>query len=281
MRRSTALLIAALCAPASAHAGKAFDTEAASGNDLLETLGHGAEEFRLDATKEIKRRCIVEADAPLAGLAESDPSRRVRLSALVALDHCAMPSALTTAEAVALVDFDAGNRRKALAVIERRGTARSAPVLSQVLLGDPDLQTARKAAVVLRSQAWSGAEPVQEEVAATSPDRVTRTNAAHALLILDRARYTALFHDRLRKEPDARARRDLVEILEKEPTPGDKDILVTMLDDDDPHVARHAARALVRLGDPSVAAILKAKSLDVRDRKVAEEFAEAASLLGG
>lgn len=281
MRRIVLLSILLLCLPSAALAGKAFDPEAASGNDLLGYLDHGSWDFRLDASKEIKKRCIEEADSKLATMVEADPNAKVRVAALVALSHCDMPSALLAAETMALVDSEAAHRRKAVGVIEKKGTARSAPVLSQVLKGDPDTETQRKAAVVLRHKAWRGAEPVQEELAFSSKDRGVRVNAIWALLLIDRDRYTELFHTRLRTEPDEKGRLDLVKVLARSPTAADRDVLIEMLDDDYSHVARHAARALVNLGDRSVAEILKAKSMDVRDRKVAEEFAEAAEKLGG
>ena len=283
MRRFVPLLIALVFSlpAASAHAGKAFDVDTASNNDLLGYLDHDSWDFRYDAAREIKRRCVDEADARLSAIVETDPNAKVRLAALTALAHCNMPSALVSAEMASLVDAEESHRRKAISIIEKKGTARSAPVLSQVLVGDPDLDTQRKAAQVLRQKAWTGAEPVQKEVAFSSTDRGIRVNAIWALWRIDRDKYTELFHQRLRTEPDAKARRDLVELIEKLPKAADRDVLVEMLDDDDPHVARHAARALVGLGDRSVAEILRAKSMDVNDRKVAEEFEEAAEKLGG
>lgn len=265
----------------SALAGKAFDVDTASNNDLLAYLDHGSWDFRYDAAREIKRRCVEQADAQLAAIVETDPSAKVRLAALTALAHCNMPSSLVSAEMASLVDAEESHRRKAISIIEKKGTARSAPVLSQVLLGDPDPGTQRKAAQVLRQKAWTGAEPVQKELAFSSSDRAIRVDAIWALWRIDRDKYTELFHQRVRTEPDAKARRDLVELIEKLPKAADRDVLVEMLDDDDPHVARHAARALVTLGDRTVAEILRAKSMDVRDRKVAEEFEEAAEKLGG
>ena len=281
MRRITLLFVLLLAIPTSAWAGKAFDADATSGNELLGYLDHGSWDFRYDAAREIKRRCIMEANDALAALAENDPNAKVRSAAITALDHCGMDATIVTAEAMSLVDSEPSHRRKAIAIIEKKGTQRSAPVLSQVLKGDPDVETQRKAAVVLRHKAWTGAEPVQEEAAFASQDRDIRLNAIWALLRIDRARYTALFHERMRTESDDKARLDLVKVLEKEPTAADRDALVQMLDDGYAHVARHAARALVKLGDRSVAEVLRSKSMDVKDRKVAEEFAEAASLLGG
>jgi HEAT repeat protein len=276
------LLVFVLSLPAgSALAGKAFDVDSASNNDLIGYLAHDSWDFRYDAAREIKRRCVEEADQQLAAIVEMDPNAKVRLAALTALVHCDMPSALVSAEMASLVDAEESHRRKAISIIEKNGTARSAPVLSQVLKGDPDIDTQRKAAQVLRQKAWTGAEPVQKELAFSSEDRTIRVNAIWALWRIDRDKYAELFHERLRTEPDAKARRDLVELIEKAPRAGDKDVLVEMLDDDDPHVARHAARALVGLGDRSVALVLRAKSMDVNDRKVAEEFEEAAEKLGG
>ena len=133
MRWIVLTLVFALSLPVVALAGRAFDPKTTSGNQLLEHLNHGAWDFRLDAAKEVKRRCITAADAQLAGLAKKDPNTKVRLASLEALDHCDMESALAAAEAVALVDSESHHRRKAISVIEEKGSERSGPVLARVL----------------------------------------------------------------------------------------------------------------------------------------------------
>jgi HEAT repeat protein len=88
-------------------------------------------------------------------------------------------------------------------------------------------------------------------------------------------------HAILLEAGDENLRYDIVRMIESAPSRDDRDALIEALNDRNPHVARHAARALVRVGDRSVAPILRSKALDATDRKVAEEFNVAASRLGG
>ena len=280
MHRIAFTLVFALSFPAAAHAGKTFDPDRTSGNQLLEYLDHGAWDFRLDAAKEIKRRCITAADAQLATLVDKDPNTKVRLASLVALDHCRMESALVAAEAAALVDSEAHHRRKAISIIEEKGNERSGPVLAQVLEGDPDVDTREKAATVLRKRAWKGAEVVQEAVAKSAQRASLRVECVHGLLVLD-TKYRSVLHAVTRTETNDKTRLAFVKLMESEPRAEDKGVLLEMLDDGYSHVARHAARALGNLGDRSVAPVLRDKSMAVTDRKVAEEFAEQATRLGG
>ncbi len=280
MRRIVLTLVIALSFPAAAYAGKAFDPDTTSGNQLLEYLDHGAWDFRVDAAKEIKRRCIVAADAQLAALAEKDPNTKVRLASLEALDHCGMESALVAAEAAALVDSESAHRRKAISIIEEKGNERSGIVLAQVLEGDPDLDTREKAAKVLRMRAWKGAELVQEAVAKSAERASLRLECVRGLLAVD-TKYRSVLHVVTRTEANDKIRLALVKIMEDGPRAEDKDVLIQMLDDGYSHVARHAARALGNLGDRSVAPVLRDKAMAVTDRKVAEEFAEQATRLGG
>lgn len=274
-------LFLTLLLPGLAFAGKAFDVEHTSSAELIEYLDHGAWEFRYDAARELERRCVPQADEKLAALVELEPNNKVRLAAMVTLEKCKHESALLAAETMSLVDSEDSHRQKAIAIIEKLGNERSGPVLSQVLKGDPEEDVRLKAAKVLRKRAWKGAEPVQEEIARRDPSRELRQEAVLGLMMVDPDRYRPLLHELLTKDADERLRRELVEWIEKRPKAADKDALVLALDDVNPHVARHAARALVRLGDRSVAEVLREKALHVADRKVAEEFSDAAARLGG
>ncbi|MCO4773136.1 MAG: HEAT repeat domain-containing protein [Deltaproteobacteria bacterium] len=273
-------LLLALALPGAASAGKAFDASTTSGNQLMDYLDHGAWDFRYDAAREIEHRCIREADAKLAALVEEDPNTKVRLASLTALTTCRMDSTLVAAETMSLVDSELAHRKKAIAIIEKLGNERSGPVLAQVLRGDPDEAVQLKAAVVLRKRAWRGAEPVQKELAFSAGTGALRVECVRGLVVVD-AKHRPLFHKLLRSDPEDKVRLSLVRILEEAPRPEDKDVLIEMLDDGYSKVQRHAARALGNLGDRSVAPILRDKALAVTDRKVAEEFAEVATRLGG
>jgi HEAT repeat protein len=278
MPKKPLLCLVALLLPATASARKAFDTEAATGNEIIEYLSHGSWEYRYDAAGEVKARCIVEAEKKLAEMAEQDENNRVRRAALEALQHCRMPSAVAAAEAVALVDADVDVRGKALGIIEASGSARSAPVLGQAVVGDPDAGLRKKAAEILRKRAWKGAEASLEKGTA-DPDRDVRLASLFALQAVGSPKASGLILGAL-KDADVEVRREVIRRMEEAPRAEWKDGMVSALDDGDEYVARHAARALVRLGDRSVAKTLREKALGA-PRKVAEEFAEAAANLGG
>jgi HEAT repeat protein len=281
MTRRLVPLLMALLLPTAAHAGKAFDPDATSSQALLDYLDHGDWEFRLDAVRAVRTRCLAEAEGRLATMVESDPAGKVRHAAVVTLADCGMDSAVNAAEMASLMDAEPSTRRKAIAVLERIGTERSGPILAQVVRGDPDLGTRRKAATVLRKRAWRGAEPVQEIVAFDGEDPDLRLECVRGLIALDAVRYRRVLHDALASEPDDGAHLALTRAVEAAPLPADRDVLLGLLDDRNPHVQRHAARALGTLGDRTVAPILRQKSENAADPRVAEEFAEIATSLGG
>lgn len=243
------LLLAVLAFPSTAAAGKAFDQDEVTGRELIAFLDHDSWRYRNDACEELADRRIVQAADKMVELAARDPSDRVRRACLEALDDLDSDKLVPAAETMALGDPDDGNRRSALAQIEDHGNERSAPVLARVLLSDADADTRRKAAVILGKKNWrAGFDAIRAAAIQDANDDV---------------------------------RIAAVDALGRHPGADDRDALVTCLDDRDEHVQRRAARALVTLGDRSVAPLLRDKALDAKDADVAEEFNEAAERLGG
>ncbi len=252
MRTALLVVTAALLCPVSAMAGKAFETDQVSGRQLIEYLDHPDWRFRNDACEEIGERKLTQAEEKVLELTSTDPSERVRRECLEALDEAGSGKLVPAAETMALKDTDVGNRKKAIAEIEDHGTPRSAPVLAKVMTDDLDADVREKAMKVLGKRGWWRTDEVRP-----------------------------LFHKTLLEDPDEDLRLDVCEYIEEQPEKADRDALVQALDDANPHVQRHAARALIKIGDRSVAPILREKALDATDGKVAEEFNEAASRLGG
>jgi HEAT repeat protein len=278
---STGLAVAlSVLAPASARAGKAFDTDDATGEQLLQYLDHADWHFRYDAAGEIADRKLIQAEGQLIKLATEDANKRVRRAALVALGKCGSAKTVPTAEYVALQDADPGNRKEGLAWIARQGNTRSVPILARALADDPEPGLREKAADVLGDKMWEGAEAEIIHAATEDPEPGVRNAARRALIRLGSPDLRQVLHRIMAEDPEPGVRRDVVELFEKSPTSADRDALVKALDDRDDHVARHAARALARLGDRSVAPILREKALG-RSEKVAEDFNEAAGKLGG
>jgi HEAT repeat protein len=149
-------------------------------------------------------------------------------------------------------------------------------------LDHPDWRFRLDATDEIADRKIAQAKPKLEELASSDPSDRVRRAALDALMDefggpSDRS----VLHAILLEAGDENLRYDIVRMIESAPSRDDRDALIEALNDRNPHVARHAARALVRVGDRSVAPILRSKALDATDRKVAEEFNVAASRLGG
>lgn len=276
------LLFAAalLSLPGTAGAG-AFDADETSGLELIEYLNHPDWHFRHDACDEIADRRMNQAEDQVILLALEDPHEKVRRKCLVALQKTGSKKILPAAETMLLDDTDAGNRKYAAGLVEDLGNDKSGAVLAQVILSDSDAGVRKKAVVIVRKRGWKDAGGALKSAAIDDLDKGVRTEAREALVRWDDPGLREVLHRIMLEDPDPGVRRDMVEELEDHPKPADRDALIKALDDLDAGVARHAARALARLGDRTVAPILRSKALEVSDQKVAEEFNEAAEKLGG
>ncbi len=277
----TLLLTAALLAiPDSADAG-AFDADETSGIQLIEYLDHPDWHFRHDACDEIADRRMTQAEDQMIQLAIDDGHEKVRRRCMISLKETGSKKVLPAAEMMLLQDTDPGNRKYAAALVEDLGNDKSGAVLAQVILDDSDAGVRKKAVVIVRKRGWTSAGDAVKKAAVDDADKGVRAEARETLLRWDDPDLRAVLHEIMLKDPDAGVRRDIVEEIEERPRKADRDALIAALDDRDPHVQRHAARALARLGDRTVAPILRQKALEVSDQKVAEDFNEAAAKLGG
>ncbi len=283
MSRSLAGALAALVClsvPDAAEAGR-FNCSKGSGIEVIDHLLDPDHKVRHDCIDEAEDRRLIQAEENLAHLVQNDHLADVRVSALVALEKLGSQHLIPSAEHLAINDPDNGNRGKALRLIEKFGNESSVPALTHVLVNDVEASLRRKAAVIIGNRKWKAAEPALVEHGLADPDSAVMIEAAIAVVEFANPTARPYVHPILLEHPDERMREKVVRAIEKLPLAGDRDALVTALDDMNPHVARHSARALVRLGDKSVAPILREKAMVVRDGKVAEEFNEAALHLGG
>jgi HEAT repeat protein len=149
-------------------------------------------------------------------------------------------------------------------------------------LDHPDWRFRVDATVEIAERRIVQAKPLLEELAADDPyDRVRRVALKALMDVFGGPSDRRILHEILLEANDPDFRYEIVRLIEDSPRAADRDALIAALSDDNPHVARHAARALVRIGDRDVAPILREKAMDVADRKVAEELNIAASRLGG
>jgi HEAT repeat protein len=275
------LLILAMALPAPALAGKAFDTGDVTGRQLIDYLDHPDWRFRHDSCEEIGDRKLVQAEEQLIPLAIEDDNERVRRVCLEALKRIGSGKIVPAAETMLLDDPDAGNRKYAIGLVEDLGNDKSGAVLAQVILSDSEAGLRKKAVVIARKKGWVDAVDAMTKAAVEDADEGVREEAREALADMGGEGFRKVLYRILLEDPDVGARRDVVEMLEDKPRKEDRDTLIRALDDADTHVARIAARALVKIGDRTVAPILREKALDATDSKVAEELNEAAERLGG
>jgi HEAT repeat protein len=161
---------------------------------------------------------------------------------------------------------------------------------------DPDLVSGRQLLDYLDHPDWrfrldatdevarrriAQAKPKLEELIASDPSARVRTEALDAVMeVFGGPSNRGVLYALAGTAPDDKLRLRAIKFMERAPHAEDRAALLDALDDPYSHCARHAARALVRLGDRDAGRVLRDKALDATDRKVAEEFSEAAARLG-
>jgi HEAT repeat protein len=279
MKRALISLLLVLMMVSPAWAKKAIPVDDMSAMELLQSLEHRDWRVRLDATEELGKRNVLEAEGPFIRLATEDSEPRIRKLVVKMLVRMRSAKALPVGEALVLQDPDVGVRKESLAAIERYGSARSGPIVGAVAAEDPDSGIRRKALKILGGKGWTTANDRVVE-ALDDPDEKVRREAVSTLVRVAGPAERPHLHQLLLKASDEDTRYDVVRALEENPTAEDFDALIKALDDSHEGTARHAARALTKLGDRRAGPILREKSLQTKDEKVAEDFAEAAARLG-
>ena len=211
---------------------------------------------------------------------EFDPLRRsdgrVRRTGLIVLERLGAPEMLSVAQQSLLTDPVSANRQKSLRLVELYGGQDSQEVLGQVIAEDQDADIRRKAIIIAGKKQWKGIEPILVDKGLKDPDPDVVLEAARAIVRMGNPDSRPFIHDLMVHSPHSRTREWVVRAVEEAPMALDRDPLIQCLDDPDPDAARHAARALRNLGDPSVAPILREKAMAAREPAIAEEFSAAA-----
>lgn len=269
------LLLALLVLAPSASAAR-FKASKATGNELVACLDAQKPDIQEDCLVEIAERRLVQASPKVSTLAIESSSPDVRHRALAVLEKLGAPELLPTSHQAALTDPVAKNRAKALRLIELFGGVDSQDVVAQVIAEDADADIRRKAVVIATNKSWSELEPLLADKGLKDPDPQVSLEAAKAVVKFGNPDSRPLIHGLMLSAPDPKTREWVIRSVESAVMPLDKDTLIQCLDDDHPHAARHAARALKNLGDPAVAPILRDKAMAASDPAVAEEFSAAA-----
>jgi HEAT repeat protein len=278
MRFSLVLIAATIGLAGVAHADP-FVVKKASDDELVACLERPSAELRVECIAYIERRGLVDRQAVLIDAAASDEASEVRLAALEALRGMEAPGLVTAASHMALEDAVASNRAKALGVIEKDLGDDAAQVVVRAM-GDADATLARKAVIIVGKRGFSEGEPWLVQHGVTHGEPAVVEQAWKTLTLLGNPDLRPKIHQALSsgnesvRKAIARAMRDTV-------LPADRDALIGALDDANTHVARDAAKALVALGDASVAPILREKAASAADPSVQGDFEKSADKLEG
>ncbi len=278
MRPSLALVACCLCYASAALAGD-INPKKATEPELVACLEDPSVELRLACVDQLGRRGLVSQQGPLLAAAKGDGAPKVRVAALDALQDLEAPHLAAAAEHMVAHDPERANRAHALAVIERDCADSSAPAVVAAM-ADEDPTIARKAVIIVGKRGFSEGEPWLVEQGVDHPEQAVMVQAWKTLTRLGNPDHRPMVHRALASGEEA-VRKAVVRALRDTVLPQDRDALVGALDDPNTHVARDAAKALVGLGDPSVASVLREKAASTADEAVKGDFEKCADKLEG
>lgn len=276
MRASVIFALGALALTSAAFADD-FRPKKASDDQLVACLERPSAELRIECIETMERRGLTDRQDVLVRAAKADAAPEVRLAALEALRGMQAPSLADAAGHMVASDAVTSNRAHALGVIEKDCEASSAPVVVAAM-ADSDATIARKAVIIVGKRGFSEGEPWLVERGVGHAEPAVAEQAWKTITRLGNPDLRPMIHDALAtgnesvRKAVARAMRDTV-------LPVDKDALIGALDDSNTHVARDAAKALVELGDASVAPILREKAAAAVDPSVQGDFEKSAAKL--
>ncbi len=277
--RAPVLTVFALALAAGPVLAGGFKARKASDEELAACLSDADPELRADCAEEIGSRALLDNADRLLVVAKQDAAPRVRSAAIAALEEMGAQTLAAAAEHMAVNDGDAGNRAKALSIIEKHLSEASAPAVIQAMQ-DSDPAIRRKATIIVGKRAFSAGEPWLVEHGVSDEDQKVVLEAWKAIVRLGNPEHRPAVHNALATGSEE-VRRAIARGMRDQVLPVDKDALVGALDDANTHVVRDAAKALVELGDASVAGILRQKAEASSDEDVRKDLSSAASKLGG
>ncbi len=272
-------IVFALCALAASGSALAddFRPKKASPEELVACLERPSAEIRIECIEYLADRGLVEHQDALVQASMLDQAPKVRLAALKGLRELEAPGLAQAASTMALSDAATSNRAHALGVIEKELGDESASVVVKAM-ADADATIARKAVIIVGKRGFSEGEPWLLEHGTQHSEPAVVEQAWKSLTRLGNPDLRPKVHQALANGSEsvrkavARAMRDTI-------LPIDRDALIGALDDSNSHVARDAAKALVALGDASVAPILREKAASAVEDSVRGDFEKSAAKL--
>lgn len=276
MRR---LALASLCLlPALASAGGIKPSKATEA-ELATCMRDPDAALREACAEAIGERGLGGMADVLLEASEKDENARVREAALDALLDIASPLLAQAAALMVARDALPANRAHALAVIERHLGDSAAPSVIKAMQ-DQEPSIRRKAIIIVGKRGFSAGEPWLVEQGVNDAEPAVVVEVWEALVRLGNPDLRPRVHEALASGPEA-VRKSIARVLREKVTPADRDALIGALDDACPNVARDAAKALVELGDTSVAPILREKAATATDEAVRKDLEKCALELGG
>jgi HEAT repeat protein len=274
-------LIITLCSLGIASVASAQDIKPkkASELELVACLDNPSVELRIACADQLGSRGLVSQQDALVAVARDDAQASVRLAALEALREMQAPSLAKAAEHMVLSDEVTSNRAHALGVIEKDCGDEAAGVVVQAM-ADADATIARKAVIIVGKRGFSAGEPWLAEHGVQHSEPAVVEQAWKSLTRLGNPDLRPKIHQALASGNES-VRKAIARALRDTVLPMDKDALIGALDDSNIHVARDAAKALVELGDASVAPILREKAAAAADESVRGDFEKSAAKLEG
>jgi len=276
MRASSILTLAGLALAGTALADD-FEPKKASDDDLVACLERPEVELRIECSAYMARRGLVDRQDALIQAAMMDKAPKVRLAALQALRDLEAPGLMKAAATMALSDALTSNRAHALGVIEKDGGEGAAGVVVEAM-ADDDATIARKAVIIVGKRGFSEGEPWLMEHGIQHAEPAVVEQAWKTITRLGNPDLRTQVHKAL-TEGNESVRKAVARAMRDTVLPADKDALIRALDDSNTHVARDAAKALVALGDASVAPVLRQKAAAAVDESVQAGFDKAAAKL--
>ncbi len=258
----------------------AFDADEATEPQLVEALEDVDPGTRRDALEELGKRGLLQHEAAIVDVALTDPDPQVRRAAMASLEEMGAKGTLDVCEHMLISDVDERNRTKCLAWLERKGPDTGSEAVTHAATKDPSAKVRRKAVIIIGKRGWlSGADALMS--ATEDADPGVALEAWRSIVRLGDLEQRARVHELLATSTDVELKRGLLKAIGENPLPQDYEPLVAALRELDRDVAILAARALGELGDERAAPVLRELAAAHTDKKVAAEFGEAATKLGG
>ncbi len=254
-----------------------FVPKKATDDQLVACLERPELALRVECVEYMARRGLVDRQDVLVAAAASDAAPELRKAALEALRDMQAPGLAGAAEHMALTDAVSSNRAYALGVIEKDLGQASASVVVKAM-ADSDATIARKAVIIVGKLGYSEGEPWLVEHGVTHGEPAVVEQAWKSITRLANPDLRPRVHQALASGNES-VRKAVVKAMRDTVMPMDRDALIGALDDSNTHVARDAAKALVELGDMSVAPILREKAASAVDPSVRADFEKSAAKL--